>query len=107
VHYNTLLQLPFHHKLIDPDHEACFLILHVLNKSYDEKLLSFSQRTNILSLLFKKGDPLVLDNNRPICLLNIDLKLLSYVLAQRFTTTCVVPISTYMIKQVSCLIRIL
>ena len=43
----------------------------------------FSQWTSVLSLLFKKGDPLVLDNYRPICLLNIDLKLLSYVLAQR------------------------
>ena len=33
-------------------------------------------------ILFKKGDPLVLDNYRPISLLNVDLKLLSYVLAQ-------------------------
>jgi hypothetical protein len=32
--------------------------------------------------LLKKGDPLVLDNYRPISLLNVDLKLLSYVLAQ-------------------------
>ena len=55
----------------------------ISNKSYDEKLLSFSQWTSVLSLLFKKGDPLVLDNYRPICLLNIYLKLLSYVLAQR------------------------
>ena len=45
----------------------CFLI-DVLNKSYDETLLSFSQWTSVSSLLFKKGDPLVLDNYRPISL---------------------------------------
>jgi hypothetical protein len=52
-----------------------FFLIDVLNKSYDEKLLSFSHRTSALSPLFKKGDPLVLDNYRPIYL--------SYVLAQR------------------------
>jgi hypothetical protein len=28
LHWNTLFQLPFHHKLIDPDPEAYFLILY-------------------------------------------------------------------------------
>jgi hypothetical protein len=48
-----------------------FFLIDVLNKSYDEKLLSFSQRTSISSLLFKKRDPLVLDNYRPISLLKL------------------------------------
>jgi hypothetical protein len=36
-----------------------------------------------MALLFKKGDPLLLDNFRSISLLNVDLKILSYVLSQR------------------------
>jgi hypothetical protein len=49
---------------------------YIYNKSYNEALMSYSQRSSILSLLFKKGDPLCLDNYRPISLLNVDLKLI-------------------------------
>jgi hypothetical protein len=49
--------------------KSIFFLIDVLNKSYDEMLLNFSHRTSALSPLFKNGDPLVLDNSRPISLL--------------------------------------
>ena len=58
-----------------------YLIVFILNKCHEDRQLSFSQRTSVLTLLFKKDDPLKLDNYRPISLLNVDLKLLSYTLA--------------------------
>jgi hypothetical protein len=59
------------------------VLTDIYNKRYNEALISYSQRSSILSLLFKKGDPLCLDNYRPISLLIVDLKLISHVLAQR------------------------
>jgi hypothetical protein len=61
-----------------------YLIVFILNKSHEDNQLSFSKKTSILTILFKKDDPLKLDNYRPISLLNIYLQLLSYTLAHRF-----------------------
>ena len=42
-----------------------------------------TQKGGLISLIHKKGDPLLLDNYRPITLLNVDTKLLAYSIAQR------------------------
>jgi hypothetical protein len=47
----------------------------------------------MLTILFKKDDPLKLDNYRPISLLNAYLKLLSYTLAHRFKKILPKPIN--------------
>ena len=59
------------------------LIVSVFNYSYKKGELSNTQKTGVISLIYKKNDPLSLDNYRPITLLNYDVKLLAYALAQR------------------------
>ena len=57
------------------------LLVEVYNESYNDGLLSKSQRESVLSLLFKKGDSSDLTNYRPISLNNIDYKILSLCLS--------------------------
>ena len=59
------------------------IMVKVFNNNYEKKELTNSQKKGAISLIYKKDDPLSLNNYRPITLLNIDTKLLAYVLAQR------------------------
>lgn len=58
-------------------------LVDVLNESFASGLLPFSQRSALISLIFKKGDRLQHKNWRPISLLNVDYKLCARVLAGR------------------------
>jgi hypothetical protein len=41
-----------------------YFLIKTYNKSYKENLLTYSQRSSVLALLFEKGDPLLLDQSR-------------------------------------------
>lgn len=59
------------------------ILINSLNDAYKNKKLSDSQRTGILSLIYKKNDHCDLNNWRPITLLNVDYKILAHCLAER------------------------
>ena len=59
------------------------LVINSLNHRFDKGELPHIQKTGILTLLFKKGDPQNLENWRPISLLNIDYKIATRILAKR------------------------
>ena len=55
----------------------------VFNQILQDGSLTESQKLAIIVLLFKKGDPLLVTNCRPISLTNCDYKLLAYILVGR------------------------
>ena len=59
------------------------ILPNVLNEGFSQTQLTQSQRTGLLSLLYKKGDPTNLENWRPICLLNNDYKIAATILTNR------------------------
>ncbi|XP_071138839.1 uncharacterized protein [Mytilus edulis] len=59
------------------------IVVKVFNTCYQKEEMSTLQKIGVVSLLYKKGNPLLLDNYRPITLLNVDTKLMAYSLAQR------------------------
>ena len=72
-------------------------LVTVLNAAFREGKLSLSQRTGIITLLYKKGDKLAPKNWRPITLLCSDYKILSKVLTGRLAkvlTSVVSPCQT-------------
>ena len=58
-------------------------LVEILNFSFRQGFLSHTQRRGILRLLYKKDDPLLLKNWRPISLLNLDYKICTKVLSNR------------------------
>ena len=59
------------------------ILIDVYNESFITGELPYSQRTSVLSLIFKKGDRLLLKNYRPISLATTDYKIMAFVLAHR------------------------
>ena len=59
------------------------MLIDSFNESLNKGYLSYSENVSIISLIFKKGDPKLLKNYRPISLTNIDYRILAFTLAQR------------------------
>ena len=59
------------------------IAMKVFNSCYKYKELTDVQKIGVISLIYKKDDPLDLNNYRPISLLNVDTKIIAYALAQR------------------------
>ena len=58
-------------------------LIEVYSEIFKEENLTYSQKTAVISLIFKTGDRSLLKNYRPISLTNTDYKILAFVLAMR------------------------
>ena len=58
-------------------------LVDVLNAGFDQQELSISQRRGVITLIFKKEDPLLMKNWRPISLLSVDYKVATRCMAAR------------------------
>ena len=58
-------------------------LVEVLNIGYQNQELSISQRRGVITLIFKKDNPLLMKNWRPISLLNVDYKIATRCMAAR------------------------
>ena len=59
------------------------MLINVFNESFENEILPISQRSAVLSLIFKNGDAEDIANYRPISLKNVNYRILAFVLAGR------------------------
>ena len=59
------------------------LLVDVFNDSYAEGILPDSERTAVMTLIFKKGEEDEIGNFRPISLTNVDYRILAFILSNR------------------------
>ena len=62
------------------------IVVSVFQDIWNRKKISDLQRLAVIILLFKKGNPQMLANYRPISLTNTDYKILAYVLSNHLST---------------------
>ena len=59
------------------------MMVNVFNESYERGKLPKSERTSVMSLIFKKGKEDEIGNYRPISLTNVDYRILAFILSNR------------------------
>ena len=60
-----------------------YLLINVFNESYENAILPSSQRSAVMTQIFKEGDMENISNYRPISLTNVDYRLFTFILSAR------------------------